>query len=230
MQKGKLRTGWATVKGKKYYYSKGKLITGWYKISGKTYYFSKASADKGAMYTNRIVGTSKENAYYVDADGVKVTSDEIQYAVNFVNAHTESSWDVGKKLQTCFNYLWKNYSYQRFYETPTASSFSGYATYMFKNKKGNCYRYASSFACIAKVLGYETRVAVGQISSIYGGMTPHGWTEVKVNGTWYMCDANMQRNYPKISSYMKTDSTYAYRHSCSKRYTLTIKNGKVSWT
>jgi hypothetical protein len=229
VKNGKLRNGWETKNKKKYYYADGKLITGWYKISGKTYYFTKSGSNKGAMYTNRIVGTSKENAYYVDESGVKVTSDEIQNAVNFVNAYTKSGWSRSKKLKTCFDTLWKNYSYQRFYETPTASSFSGYATYMFKNRKGNCYRYAAAFACIAKVLGYETRVAVGQISSVYGGMTPHGWTEVKIDGTWYMCDANMQRNHPKISSYMKTESSYPYRHSCSKRYKLTIKNGKVSW-
>ena len=106
---------------------------------------------------------------------------------------------------------------------------SDYANYMFVNGRGNCFRYAASFACIAKVLGYESRVAVGEISSSRGGMTPHGWTEVNVGGTWYMCDANMQRNRPEINSYLRTEANYAYRHSCAARYTLIIQKGGVSW-
>lgn len=100
---------------------------------------------------------------------------------------------------------------------------------MLSKKKGNCYRYAASFAYIARVLGYDSRVGVGKISSRRGGMTPHGWTEVKFGKKWYMCDANMQKNYPSINSYKKTSSSYAYRHSCSKRYRMTVKDGKVTW-
>ncbi|MDO4553726.1 MAG: transglutaminase domain-containing protein [Lachnospiraceae bacterium] len=229
VKKGVLGTGWYKSGSKRYYYTDGKMATGWKKIGSYRYYFSKESSNKGVLLTNQIAGTKSDGYYYVDGSGIQVTSKEIKLAVKFVNAHTKTSWSKDKKLKECFKYLWKNYTYKRFYETPKASKLSGYATYMLSNKKGNCYRYACSFACIAKVLGYETRVAVGQISSARGGMTPHGWTEVKVGGKWYMCDANMQRNHPSINSYMKTNGSYAYRHSCSKRFKLTIKKGKVSW-
>lgn len=226
---GKLLNDWYKKENKTYYYANGKMVTGWYKISGKKYYFDKSASNKGVLLTNTIIGTGTEDSYYVDETGVQITDPEIKLAVKFVNAHTKKSWSDSKKLEACFQYLWKNYEYERFYDTPKASAMSDYAVYMLKNKKGNCFRYAASFACIAKVLGYDTRVAVGKISSTHGGMTPHGWTEVKVDGKWYLCDANMQRNYPKINSYMRTNKNYAYRHSCSKRYTLNIKNGKVSW-
>ncbi|MCM1179186.1 MAG: transglutaminase-like domain-containing protein [Clostridium sp.] len=195
-----------------------------YQKSTGTYY-----SQKGVLQKNKIVGDKKEGYYYVDSTGRRVETKEITQAVKFVRAHTKSGWSKSKKLQACYKYLWKNYTYQRFYDTPKASKMSGYANYMFKNKKGNCYRYAASFACIARVIGYESRVACGSVSSTRGGMTPHGWTEVKVDGKWYICDANMQKNWPKVNSYMRTEKTYAYRHICKKRYKLTVKNGKVSW-
>lgn len=229
IKKGNLYTGWYKKGTKKYYYTNGCITTGWKKIGGKKYYFDTAQGNRGVMLTNKIAGSKKEGYYYVDSTGIQITNKEVKLAVKFVNAHTKSSWSQDKKLKSCFNYLWKNYKYKRFYETPKASTMADYANYMLSKKKGNCYRYAASFAYIARVLGYDTRVAVGKISSARGGMTPHGWTEVKINGKWYMCDANMQRNHPSINSYMKTNSSYAYRHSCSKRYKLTIKNGKVSW-
>lgn len=188
-------------------------------------YYSKG----GVLQKNMIAGNKEDGYFYVDSTGRRVSSKEIKQAVEFVRAHTKSGWSKSKKLKACYKYLWKNYSYKRSYDKPKASKMSGYARNMFNKKQGNCYRYAASFACIAKVLGYESRVACGSISRVGGGMTPHGWTEVKVNGKWYICDANMQRNWPKINSYMRTGKTYAFTHKCSKRYKLTVKNGKVSW-
>lgn len=228
---GVLQAGWLAKNGKKYYFSPKSNVmqTGWVKVGSYKYYLASSGAEMGVLQAGGIVGSSKEGFFYTGADGRQVASSEVIQAVAFVKAHTSDSWTSDVKLQKCFEYLWKNYSYQRFYETPTAASMPGYANDMLASGKGNCYRYAASFAYIAKVLGYDSRVAVGSISSLRGGMTPHGWTEVKLGNTWYMCDANMQRNYPNINSYMRTEANYAYRHTCSVRYTLTIQNGGVSW-
>ena len=96
---------------------------------------------------------------------------------------------------------------------------------MLSNGQGNCYRYASSFAYIARALGYEARVAVGTL-----GRSPHGWTEVLVGDTWYLCDANMQRNHPEWNSYLCTEATYPYGHTRSATYRLWIVKGQVSWS
>lgn len=227
---GQRRTGWVKIKKKKYYFSpkNNVMLTEWQKIGDYKYYFMPSGIEKGVLQSNCIVDTST-GSFYVDAEGIQVTSDEIVQAVGFVKSYTDSSWSAEVKLQKCFEALWRNYSYQRFYDTPAAWSMSGYANYMFANRMGNCFRYAASYACVARVLGYESRVAVGSVSARNGGMTPHGWAEVNVDGTWYICDPNMQRNYPNINSYMCTDSTYAYRHTCSVRYTLTIRKGGVFW-
>lgn len=226
---GKLGTGWYTSGSKKYYYQSGNMVTGWKKISDKTYYFQKSGANKGVLQKNTIAGTKTDGYYYVDKNGVRVTSSEIKQAVKFVNAHTKASQSNAEKLKACYNYLWKNYAYKRAYGIPGKKDMAACANEMFKEKKGNCYRYAASFACIARVLGYDSRVAVGTIASAGGGMTPHGWTEIKMSGKWYLFDANMQRNIPSISTYKRTNSNFPYAHTCSARYTLTITGGKVTW-
>ncbi len=227
---GALQSGWLNQKGNRYYFSvkNNQMQTGWQKIKGRNYYFWESGKAAGVLQRSCIVST-KEGNYYVDGEGVQVTAPEIMQAVHFVDTYTEESWPADTKLRKCFEALWKNYTYQRFYESPSAQLMSGYAHYMFVNGKGNCYRYAASFACIAKVLGYEARVATGQISSRSGGMTPHGLTEVNVGGAWYICDANMQRNHPDRNSYLCTEGNYPYAHSTSARYTLVISDGKVSW-
>ncbi|MCM1157393.1 MAG: hypothetical protein NC300_04305 [Bacteroidales bacterium] len=230
-KKGVMKTGWLKDKGNTYYFSpkNNKMLTGWQKISGKTYYFSPSGNTQGALQRNCIVGSAKSGYYYVDKDGVQVAAKEMVQAVQFVMAFTNPAWSNEAKLAACYDALWKNYDYQRFYETPTAQNMPEYASYMFTYGKGNCYRYAASFACIAKVLGYDSRVAVGGVSCRSGGLTPHGWTEIWVNGAWYICDANMQRNYPKVNSYMCTEKTYPYTHACSAIYTPVIEKGQVYW-
>ena len=60
-------------------------------------------------------------------------------------------------------------------------------------------------------------------------MTPHGWTEIKIDGKWYLFDTNMQKNFPKVDSYKKTDKTYPYPHKVASKYKMKVSNGKISW-
>lgn len=205
-------------------YTKNCFVKISYKGTTKTY-FSK----KGVLLKNTIAGNKKQGYYYVDSTGVKVTKKEIKQAVSFVRKHTKTSWSKSKKLKKCYDYLWKNYTYERFYDKPKASKMPSYAQYMFSKKRGNCYRYAASFAYIAKVIGYDVRVVSGSISNLRGGMSPHGWAEIKMSGKWYIFDANMQRNFPTVDSYKKTEKTYPYKHEVFDKYKMTVKNGKVTW-
>lgn len=205
-----------------------------YNVSKKTYY-----AKKGTLLTNQIVGSKKEGYYYVDVTGVKITDKTVTYAVKFVRTHTKSTDSKQTKLKKCYNYLWKHYKYKRVYASkssralnPKAKDMSKIALEMFKSKQGNCHRYAACYAYIARVIGYDSKVAVGSISgnARTGGMTPHGWTLVKYNKTkkkykWYICDPDMELN--NVSVYMK--SSHLCKTSTKWKCTLTIKNGKVTW-
>lgn len=52
---------------------------------------------------------------------------------------------------------------------------------------------------------------------------------VKVNAQTTIKYDVKEENGILSCTYMKTEKTYGYKHNCSKRYTMTIKNGKVYW-
>jgi len=56
---------------------------------------------------------------------------------------------------------------------------------MISNKGGNCYESAALFCQLAKAMGYNAKAMAGKTSG-----RPHGWVEIKVSGTWYVCDPN----------------------------------------
>ena len=183
--------------------------------------------NKGVLEKNKIVGNKEEGYFYVDSTGVRVNDKTTNLAVKFVRAHTKAKDSKSKKLKKCYYYLSRHYSYKRTYTNlyPKAKHMNKFALEMFKNKEGNCHRYAACFAYIARVLGYDTRVVVGKISGYSGGMTPHGWTEVKKDGKWYACDPDMEMN--GVDSYMKRKTPCVT--SVTRRCKITVKNGKVSW-
>lgn len=244
-----------TKNGKVYYFNvegtgkvfkQGSFITITYKGKTNTYYANK----NGVLEKNKIVGSKKQGYYYVDANGIQIKSNSkvkaankkatkkgnykktdynaqcIEYAVKFVRQHGGSGSD-GEKLKKCFYYLSSHYKYKRTYSNlyPSSAIMDDFAYEMFSTKKGNCHRYAATFAYIAKVLGYDSLMMSGETTSRSGGWTPHGWSKVKVSGKWYICDPDMQMM--GISAYMK--STHPCRVRKSKKHTLYAKNGKVYW-
>ncbi len=219
----KNKNGWFYVTGGKVQFGYTGLAN--YKNSNGWWYIKGGKVDFSAT----TVAKNKNGWWYV-YNGKVLFDDALTYAAQFVGANTTTSQSNSSKLSTCYRVLWSTYPYVRTYgDNPSASVISKYAIDMFKNKKGNCYRYAASFACIAKVLGYNSRFAYGMISSASGGMTPHAWTEVYDNGQWLICDPDMQMNHPETNSYMRTESNYAYQHTCTGRFTLTVTASGAVW-
>lgn len=237
--KGSLATGFKKIGKNTFYFrsngkdgDRGALQTGWQKV-GKYRYFLQTSGKRGVrgkLITNQIAGSKKLGYAYVDSKGRKVTTKAITLATKFVLAHTTSKQSKSEKLKACYDYLWKNYSYQRIYGLPEAKTLSkDFAEFMFKNKRGNCFCYGATYACIAKVLGYESRVGTGLIAAARGGMTAHGWAEVKIKGVWYLCDPDMQMEIPSRSAYMKARESYPYPLRTNNHYTLTFSKAKLVW-
>lgn len=220
------KTGWQKVKGKTYYYSKkGVKVTGWKKIKGKYYYFDK----KGELQKNKIVGSKKKGYYYVDKTGVRVTTKEIKLAVAFAVKNSSAKQSPQERLKSCFWTLCNHYPYQRIMgDVPSAGKVPSYAAYMFQNKRGNCYRYGSAMAYIARVLGYESRVVAGGVSSSTY-FSPHGWCEVKMDGKWRMYDCSIQAAYPQKQLYQIERKAYPFRLRIDHVYTMKSKNGKIFW-
>ena len=217
----KITTGWYTLDSKKYYYKSGKYVTGWNKISDKYYFFNKS----GVMSQNCIEGD-----YYVDKNGVRCSDETIKLAVKFVNAHSKKTDTNAKRLKDCYTYLYKNGTYTRVYGVPGKSDLSGRAKDMFKTMKGNCYSFAAAFAYIARVLGYDSKVEVGQVISASGSWANHGWSWVKNDGNWLICDPVKQWQFNKVNSYMVTKDKANFKYKSGTKYTLTVTDGKVNWS
>lgn len=228
-QGDKLYTGWYTAaNGKKSYVVNGDRVKGWYKIHKKYYYFS----ENYKLVVNKIVGSKADGYYYVDKDGVRVTTKEIRQAVAFVTKYSSFKLSRQKRLKQCFQAIRKYPYHHMSAVAPSAGRIPSYANYMFTAKRGNCYRYGSAMSYIGRVLGYDTRLAVGAVTSRgpYASLSPHGWCEVKIGNTWEMIDCSMQRFNLKKNLFLVTRKKYPYRLRCDKVHTMTIRKGKVKWS
>ena len=218
---GVLADGKIAVNGKPYYFSKGLFRSGYQKINGKRYYYNS----KGEVVKNTIVGSKREGWYYADKNGVCCESEEMRLAAEYMMTYCKGN-TLDERMKTGFLYMAKNFPYHRTYDHPKkAADLPALAIDLFKNKKGNCFRYAAAFACTARIAGYRSRVVIGDTLG-----SPHGWVEVLVNGKWLICDPDAQLPGYKVPDYtpymMKKHYWTLNPHvKCE----VTIENGKAVW-
>lgn len=112
--------------------------------------------------TNKIVGSKAKGYYYVDKTGRKVNTREIRQAVDFVMRNSKVGDSRAKRLKACYRALQAYPYFGMANRAPKAKNLFSYARYMFSRHRGDCYYYASTMAYIARVLGYDSRVAVGR--------------------------------------------------------------------
>ena len=184
------------------------------------------------LVTNKIVGSKAKGYYYVDKTGRKVNTREIRQAVDFVMRNSKAGDSRAKRLKACYRALQTYPYFGMTNRAPKAKNLSSYARYMFSRHRGDCYYYASTMAYIARVLGYDSRVAVGGVTA-RGPAAPlslHGWCEVKYGKSWRMLDCSMQRAHLDRNLCLVTRKKYPFRLRCDKVYTMTVKNAKVKWS
>ena len=182
--------------------------------------------------TNKIVGSKAKGYYYVDKTGRKVNTREIRQAVDFVMRNSKAGDSRAKRLKACYRALQAYPYFGMTNRAPKAKNLSSYARYMFSRHRGDCYYYASTMAYIARVLGYDSRVAVGGVTA-RGPAAPlslHGWCEVKYGKSWRMLDCSMQRAHHDRNLCLVTRKKYPFRLRCDKVYTMTVKKAKVKWS
>lgn len=130
--------------------------------------------------------------------GTKLTMDaegRVQgKAAEIIKAADAKLNQTGRSLQAAYNWAAKMpyYRMQNYGIGPGAGETHSlwYADYGYKNYKGNCYVMASTFCYMARLLGYETYYVEGQVPLRGGGMGPHGWCEIVIDGTTYVFDPN----------------------------------------
>ena len=99
-----------------------------------------------------------------------------------------------------FNYLTRNYydSGENGWEIPEALT-------MYETGKGNCYNYTGVFWSLARGLGYNTAAFSGTQGLQY---TPHAWSEILLDGHWYICDPELEMNYWYVAAMTGDNSKY----------------------
>lgn len=174
--------------------SSGKFITHAYiEKNGQTTFVGDVSYTLSFSVQTRVAG---------DANGI-------------IGSITNSSMDSGTKLRTCYNWVVNNLSYETL-PIPLEPSEPGYtqeelyAIYGMEQRRGNCYCYAAAFAAMARQLGYSATMISGSVPLLSGGMGPHAWVEIYMNGATYVCDPESQHENPSYGFYMTTYATAPY--------------------
>ena len=121
---------------------------------------------------------------------------------------TNENMTQDQKLLAAYNHICDITTYKRTYDVPSGDWTRQYAMDVYSTGKGNCYRYTAAFAYLAKELGYDVRICTGTIKAARGGVTPHGWAEINIGGTWYICDPDMGDVKGRSNYYLKTFEQY----------------------
>ena len=212
--------GNVTEDGSSYYFENGHFRSGYQRIGGKLYYYKNGKIQKDA-----VVGSSAEGYTYADENGVCCESEEIRLAAKFMMEKCKGDTRY-ERQKYGFRYMAKNFPYRRSYDHPKAASdIPALAVDLFKKESGNCYRYAAAYACLAKIAGYRTRMVIGTTTGL-----PHGWTEVMVDGKWYICDVDAQLpgyGYKDYAAYMMKE--HFWEITPTAKFELIIKDGKAVW-
>ncbi|MDO4344189.1 MAG: transglutaminase domain-containing protein [Eubacteriales bacterium] len=229
--KGQMLTGWQTISKKKYYFTpsgtkKGVMHTGWLTIGSKKYYL----ASNGVMATGWVTIGTKQ--YYFKSTGVldasktkNATSALDQKCASIIKqlGITNSSRDV--KLQKIFQYVTWQFSYRTVAFSGNTGWYKTMGYNMLTSGSGNCYSYAAAFACLVKkATNLPVRVCWGSTPGAYVAWTPHGWCEVKINGTWYVFDPDLERevyNGNGTCYYKPASSYYGWLYANIKYDTVT---------
>lgn len=127
------------------------------------------------------------------------------------DAALESS---GRDLYSAYMWVVKNIDYK----SMTSDSSKGvkyFADYGFNNKKGNCFCFASTFAEMARLLGYDARVACGTILASDGTQVKHGWVEIDMDGETWVFDPQCQHSYNR--------ETYKFKYGKAKTWKYTLQ-------
>lgn len=86
-----------------------------------------------------------------------------------------------------------------------------YFVYAYENRRGNCFCYAATFYWAAKELGYDVTLLEGRGGMAAGGIGPHSWVEIRINGTTYICDPDAEYETGR-NAYMVTYSSSPFTY------------------
>lgn len=120
----------------------------------------------------------------------------------------DKDMDSYEKIRTCYDWLLDNMSYDSsmkhlgvsvgdmtcgdiFY---TYGEVNGFGAVALASNYGLCNGYAAGFILMARRLGYDAKLIDGYTLNGGGGYSWHKWAEIKIDGTAYVFDPQLDQN------------------------------------
>jgi len=137
----------------------------------------------GAWTENGIVRTRRLSG---GPGGLSTTSGTSQQAIDKVN-------ELGGTLQAAYNWCaCGGITYMSDFALNDDLGIRHYANRGFSTQHGDCYDMACCLCEMARALGYEANCISGYVPLRKGGITPHCWCEIVIDGTTYVFDPDFQ--------------------------------------
>lgn len=207
--------GWVTMPDGNYYYvyDNGTVATnttiGFFTVGPTGGLTPKQALDQTNAFLAQVAQAQQAAAAQTKQPAPQAGADLATICSGIVSKYVNPSASGIDQVRALYNYMMAATEYKRTYETPAGNWTPGYAYECLTTGKGNCYRYAAAYAYLLKAAGFESRVAYGNIHAARGGLTPHSWTEVNINGVWYIVDCEMQdAKKDKYNFFMVDMNTY----------------------
>lgn len=192
---------------------------------------------KSTTVTKRpAVGTAEALLNAASLKPVRTNCPKLDDRVDAIFAQIhKAGMSTYEKVKACYDYLVKNgtYSYENSVISPTEKilydsgldySLVSLAYSILTSNKGVCDHFSAAFVVMTRAIGLESYFVGGQVSRKGGGYTGHAWVNIKLNGTYYVFDPQVQQNNPQAPYYYfcKTDA------QLGKTYIYEDRNGYIS--
>ncbi|MCI2048167.1 MAG: transglutaminase-like domain-containing protein [Lachnospiraceae bacterium] len=178
------KDSWLSFGGHEYYIDPdGYIRTGTYTLDHETYQFL---AEGRAV----PVGTDSTQPVTEDRDRAALR----QKCDRIIASVTTPDMSKEQKLRAVYDWEMKACGYKRNSQIPSGDFTPSYALQILTSGRGNCFRFSSAFAYLAKDLGFESVMITGKCDSLSrrGTVAPHGWPMVYDTDGWYIFDPDME--------------------------------------
>lgn len=157
--------------------------SGYFHRDGALYYYDR----------NRLITDKEVNGLYFDHSGRYSSKNEEldRYLRQITSECIRDEMTQLEKFRAVYDWVIQNCSYLALPFVEGTDWEPEIALEMFKTHQGNCFYYAAAVAMLARNTGLQARAVTGSCYQTYTWVD-HSWTEVVLEGTTYLCDAEME--------------------------------------
>lgn len=186
--------------------------TGYYKLKDGSFIHKDYLSSKETVVTSSAPSTPA-NPVSSDVERLlnnaklnpmKTNCDELdEWVSKILGEITTKDMSTYQKVKAIYDYIIRNFTYgtpgmsyntDLNYHMMFDNIVVSQAYTLLENKKGVCDLYAALFMVMTRAVGLESYIASGQVSSRNGGTTGHTWSIIKLEGGYYIFDAQVEQS------------------------------------